>query len=340
MNRTVAIYSALLVIALVGSYFSWTHEENPRLKDGVLVVDIAENDLGEIRYSTKDFSVSITRKNDDLGEYVWVETSRETPTIVPPADPHKLPDAADIKVGETKTVKKAFKGGMTVDPVFAMLTPFIALRAMETTPERLKEFGLDEPRGKLEVVSKGKTRVFDVGEEGYGHRNTYVRDVESKKVFLVDGGLLRPLMRADERLPERRLLEPDMAKIEKVTISSGEKSATFVQKNASDQGAAFWASEGTEAANLSAKTWLDKFLRVRSIGSPDSIGDAVQVLELKASSEGKITQIKFFKTPSTDGGEKWFVQSNFTRGAVEVPLALAANLVDDFPTLLAASSAE
>ncbi len=336
MNRTVAVYSALLILAMVGSYFSWTHEDNPRLDDGVLVLDIAEKDLDEIRYSTKDFKVSLVRKKDDLGEFVWVETAREMASRPPVLDPAAPPEPTDTKP-PTKTVKTAFKGGIGVEPVFAMLTPFIALREMETNAERLKEFGLDEPRGKLEVVSKGKTRVFDVGEEGYGHRNTYVRDVESKKVFLVDGGLLRPLIRADERLPERRLLEPDIGKIDKITATAGGKSVTFVQKNSSDQMAAFWALEGEDTANPSARAWFDKLLRVRSIGNPDSVEGATEVLELRATAEGKVSQIKFLKTPSDDGGEKWYVRSNFTRGVVEVPLALAANLVDDFPTLVAGS---
>lgn len=334
MNRTVAIYSALLIVALVAAYMSWTHEEGPQLRGGVMVLDVAEKDLAEIRYSTEDFKVSITRKKDELGDYAWIETQREMPARTLPVDPNEPSDAAK-EAPAPKTVKSAFKGGVTVEPVFAMLSPFIALREMETNEERLKEFGLTEPRGKLEVVIKGKTRAFEVGEEGYGHRNTYVRDVDTKKVYLVDGNLLRPLIRADERLPERRLMEPNLSQIEKITVLSMGQSVSFVQKNAADPLAAFWSVEGQDVANPSAKAWFDKFVRVRSTGSADSIEGATEVLELRATAEGKVSQVKFLKHQTAEGGEKWYVRSNFTRGVVEVPLALAANLVDDFPTLLA-----
>ena len=333
MNRTVMIYAAALVVALIGSYLSWTHESNPRLKDGVVVLDIAESDLTEIRYSTKDFNVSVTKKKDALGDYVWVDSQREQAISQAPANPHAPPEPPKPDAPK-QTVKLSFKAGTAVEPVIAAFTPFIAIRTISATPEQLEEFGLKDPKGKLELVARGKTHTYDVGEEGYGHRNSYLRDTASGAIYLVDGDAIRPLIRGDERLPERRLLDADMWKLDEVAITSGAQTVKFIQKNKSDQQVASWVGEGTDEANASARTWIEKFLRMRSIANPDSVGDAEDVMSIRAVADGKETQIKLLRAQKADGGEKWFATSTFTRGPVELPFALASNLADDFPTLV------
>lgn len=336
MNRGVMIYAGLLVVALVGAYASWTHEaEEPRVRDGVVVVDIGEKDLTEVRYSARDFRVSLTRRTDGLGEYVWVESTREEPVNKKPVNPHAPDDGhgPDEVDGPMHTVKMAFKAGTGADPVFGMLAPFVALRAVTASAEAMEDFGLKEPQGKLEIVARGKTHAFDVGAEGYGHRNTYVRDVGTGKVYLVDGAALRPLLRGDERLPERRLMESEMVDLDRVEVTSAGKTVVFEQRNKADAQNAFWAVPGSDEANLSARTWIEKFARMRSIGNPESMGDAAEVLRLKAVSGKTVSEIVLYRSQKADGTQTWFGKSDFTRGLVELPMALASNLADDFLNL-------
>lgn len=342
MNRSVMVYAGLLVVALMGAYASWTYEaESPRVRDGVVVVDIGEKDLTEIRYSAKDFQVSLTRKTDGFGEYAWVESTREEPVNKKPVNPHAADDGhghgADEVDGPKHTVKRAFKAGTGADPVFGMLAPFVALRAVEASPASLEEFGLKEPQGKLEIVARGKTYTFDVGAEGYGHRNTYVRESGSGKVYLVDGAALRPLLRGDERLPERRLMASDMFDLDRVEVSSGGKTVVLEQHNKADAQNAFWAAPGVKEANPSARAWIEKFARMRSIGNPESMGEAEEVMQLKAVAGKETTEIALYRAQKADGTQLWFGKSNFTRGVVELPMALASNLVDDFLNLQVAA---
>lgn len=334
MNRTVIIYASLLVVSLIGAYVSWTHEEDPRVKDGIVVLDISPDDLTEIKYSNEGFKVDITKKRDALGEYIWVDSVREEAINKPSANPHAPPTPPDPNA-KKETIKSSFKAGTAIEPVMAALAPFVALRAIEATPEQLAEFGLKDPKGKLEIIARGKTHTFDVGEEGYGHRNTYIRDTQTNKIYIVDGAAVRPLVRGDERLPERRLVDAEMWKLDKVVISSGAQTATFVQNNKADQQAATWTVPGSQANNVSAKTWIEKFLRMRSIGNPDSLGDAEQVLSVQLTADRVVTDITLYRAQKADGGEKWYARSAFTRGIVELPQALASNLADDFPTLVA-----
>lgn len=334
MSRSVFVYATLLVVALVGAYLSWTHEAEPRLKDGVVVLDASEADLREVRYTAKDFSVSLTRKSDAFGEYAWVETVREEPDVKPMVNPHApAPEAPADPNAKTHTVKRSFKAGSGADPVFGGLAPFVALRAVQATPEALEEFGLKTPKGKLELTIRDKTHVFEVGEEGYGHRNTYIRDAATAKIYLVDGDAIRPLLRGDERLPERRLFEADLWDIDRVEVMSGGRSVAFDQKNKADQVNASWVNAGSDAPNLTAKTWIEKFARMRAIGNPESMGDAEEVLTVKVTAGKVVTDVVLMRTQKDDGTQDWYARSPFTRGVVELPMALAANLADDFVTL-------
>lgn len=309
MKRTAIMYSILLVVALGAAWVSWTWEDDESRQTGVLLADLDEKSWQEIRYEEKDYRVVLTRKNDDAGEYVWVESLRET------------------EGEESKSL--SFTAGTSVEPVVSNLAPFMASREIEASDELLEEFGLKPAQAKL-VLKGSKTYEFEVGKEGYGHRDFYVRDVGTSKVYLVSGAALRPLVRAEERLPERRLVETESWDIEKIEI--GEPAKVFEHRNREDRTASFWARAGSEDRETSAQAWIDKFLRMRSTSSIAKAPEGLEsALKVRVHAGKKVSDIELFR----HAGEKesWYAKSTLTRGLVELPMALASDLVQDLKTL-------
>ncbi len=329
MNRSVIILAVLLAAAMLGSYFSWTYEDAGKEEKGVVLLDIEPEDLQSLKYEEEDFKIEIVSKSDKLGDYYWAEAERK---IKPP----KKPNGEDA--GEATTKKFAFKASQAAEDTFEDFAPFHAARQLENvSDDNLKEFGLDNPQGTLTLGLKAGPRAFDVGKEGYGHRQYYLRDQETKAIYLFNGQPIRSLRRGDNRLPERRLVEAEMRDVVSFTAKSGEVNATFEQKNASDRAKAYWVEPGQTEKNVSAKTWIEKLMRTRAT---EYAGDDVKqdLLEVAATIEVKTekdaTTIELLRGQKPDGQEAWYGRSAFTRGLVALPPAIMGALVPDVVTLV------
>lgn len=357
MNRTVVIYSSLLAVALVAAYLSWTHEPDERRAAGVVLLDIELDDIQTVSYSTgEDFEITLNPRKDDYGEYVWVAAERtEEPRSSAQTSPHHGHDhdeSEGVANGESTpeddeaeppaqpvVTKTEFKAGTSLDRTMDTLAPFIALREIEESDADLERFGLDEPKASLSIKTRNEERTYDVGAEGYGHRNVYVRDRDSKKIYLVDGQALRALETGDSRLPERRLVAANPPDIDAVSVRSGGQQVRFEHRNRVDRQKAFWAREGASERDRSAAAWIGKLLRMRTLGyvpldfDPDSLDERLAVdVEM---ADGRRSRVVIFEGYDEEGREQWYGRSNLTRGIVKLPMALASDLSTDVATLMA-----
>lgn len=339
MNRTVAIYASLLTIALLGAYFSWTYEATDEEK-GVVLFDVDQDELKSVNYKAgDDFEITLEPRGDAYGEYIWAESTRIEKKKPPrnPHDPHApapplAPDAPK------ETVTKSFKAGSSVDRTMTTLAPFRAIREIEKTGGRMKEFGLEDPEATLKIEGPSQTKTYHVGKAGYGHRNVYVRDSESGKVYLVDGRAIGALERGDDRLPERRLFDMNANDIEEAKINSGDESLTVVHKNRADRAKAYWSRAGSEEKDRAAAAWIRKLLRIRSTAyAPADFNasglETALTVEVKLA-DGKTSRIELMRGQDEDSREQWYARSELTRGIVEVPLATASDLARDVNTVL------
>lgn len=314
MKRTAMIYGALLALSLLAAYWSWTHETDESASRGVVLSDLSPSDWEEIRYEEEGYSASLSREEDAIGEYIWVQTKREGK-------------------GELPAREEAFKAGTSADQALERLTPFRASRRIEADESLLEEFGLSPASATLTLSGRGRTHIFEVGKEGYGHRDFYVRDKKTSQVYLVDGGAIRPLTRAEDRLPERRLVDAEAWDIESLVVEFEGQTLGFEHRNREDRTASSWVRTGTQEKDMSAQAWIDKFLRMRSIRTVASEPEGLTtVLEIRVKTAKQETLVTIQKVGEGET-EKWYARSEFTRGVVEIPMALASDLNQDLKTL-------
>lgn len=374
MRKTVAIYGVALVVALVGAYLSWTGDSDDESESdrGVTIVAADRDELESVTYEEESLEVTLEPREDEAGTYVWARTERTkraAPKRPASSKPHANhgdaghaghaghdSDAGDVddaghavdepvEEPEATTEKLAFKTDSDGEKVIDSLAPFRALRKLEGTSEdRYESYGLDDPRGTLTVnYSGGKTRSFEVGGEGYGHRNVYLRDTSDGAIYLVEANTVRPLRHADTRMAEKRPFEWSTNKIEKLVVADGGERVAAVQKNRDDRARSMWVPEGAEVRNVPLETWVQKFLRVRGSGfaGTDEAKGAEKALSVKVFPEdGDPVTVDLLRGASPDGEPRWYVQSGFTRGVMKIPTPLGADLASDFPTVVEALQAE
>ncbi|MCB9673127.1 MAG: hypothetical protein H6734_26925, partial [Alphaproteobacteria bacterium] len=89
--RTVVLYAALLGVAMVGSYLSWTAKDTGAVvAEEVPVYRASAGDVKALAFHSEDVDVRVERREDDRGAYAWIEVEeRKDPT-----KPAKVDDEA------------------------------------------------------------------------------------------------------------------------------------------------------------------------------------------------------------------------------------------------------
>jgi hypothetical protein len=358
--------SAALVVALIGAYFAWTDEDvEPESDEAVAVYTAGTDDLAKLVWESKEHSVTVERKTDARGSYLWVtavdrkfpktkvddphegldedgaedeegdeadeEESEDEPKPEGQADAAAEPDP-NVPLEEKSSSFLANKSG---EELFETFAPLEALRELPMKQEDRATFGLAEPYATVTVERKAGPVTLMVGGETYGSKDKYVE--ASGKVYLVDEGLLRPLEFAGTRLVERALFptaEKDIQKVE-VQTPAGE-TVTFVQVNADDAAKAFWAkAETPDAADDAAGTWLDKVFRLKLKEYADESAVATPlepVVAYTVHGKDESTRVEILNT-NVGGETSWYARSEYNRQLVVLTDSLARNVVDDVPGL-------
>lgn len=332
--RSVIVYALLFVAACAAAWLSWTRDVEQSEAEGVVLLQAAPEDVEKVTFESEEIDVTLTRRSDERGDYVWAETTRRRRRHVP-RDPHGAP-ADGASEAETTEQTASFKAGVTAEQIFEDLAPFRASRRLEVGADRVAEFGFDDPQGELSITTRGDERVvFEIGDTGYGHRHVYLRD-EKGDIYVADNSLVGPLERADTRLPDKRLFDFERADVERATITTGTESLQLVQRNREDAAAARWTEPGSEEPNESAQSWLDKLFRLRSSGYVSSGGPAEREAAFSVKLEpadAPPAVVTVFRSAGTESAPSWYAKSDFTRGLVELNSSIAADIADDLGTL-------
>ena len=96
MTRSIATYGLLLTLLLGLSWMDWTAPPEVDIGDKVMLAQGEVADLERVIWKGEKEEVSIERKSDAAGAYLWVtHTKWEEPKPTPPATPDAAtPDAA------------------------------------------------------------------------------------------------------------------------------------------------------------------------------------------------------------------------------------------------------
>ncbi len=362
--RQVIGLAVALVVALIGAYVAWTDEDEPAESDeAVAIYTAGQDDLAKLVWESKEHSVTVERKTDAKGPYLWVTAVDRKFPKPKKKDPHEGmeeeeegdeegedEEPAEDHEGEAKAApeevepdpnvpleekKSSFLANKQGEELFDTFAPLEALRVLAMKQEDKATFGLAEPYGTVTVERKNGPVALAIGGDTYGSKDKYVE--ANGKVYLVDEGLLRPLEFAGTRLVERALFptaEKDITKVEVQT--PGGQSVAYVQANADDAAKAFWANAKTpDAQDDAAGTWLDKVFRLKLREYADEgavTGPLEPVVSYTIHGTDEATRVEILK--STGGDEtSWYARSDYNRQLVSLTDSLARNVVDDVPTL-------
>ena len=357
--RQIVVLSVALVVSLVGAWFTWTDDEEVVSDDVVHVYTGTGADLRKVAWDSEDLKVSIERRTDDRGEYLWVESvetkrPKKLSDAHPgaeeaeePADPAAAdPAAADPAVNpdgspagpeappEIKTTR--FMANKQGDELWTSFAPLRALRELDTTGADPSTFGFDDPTKKatIEIGRGSGPLTLTVGGETYGKKDRYVQ--YNGKTYLVEDATLRPLQFASSRLIERSLFPYQESDIEKVDVAlPGGKTLSYVQQNRDDRAQAFWAAAGApDKEDEVGGTWLGKVfkLKLRDYVDEATIAAPLEpVLTYTVAGKDGPWSIELLKT--TAEPPEWFARSAYNRSLVSLTESLARNVVDDLETL-------
>jgi hypothetical protein len=357
--RQIAVLSVALVLTLGWSYATWTNEGEKVTDDVTPLYDAASTDVSKLAWDGKDLKVTVERRKDDRGDYLWVDS---TETKVKPPKP--VPGHPNAKQGEDEgetspeepkpaaeepkpeepaappevKVSKFMASQAQGEKLWEAFAPLKALRELDTTGADLKTFGLgpDDKPATLTITKGGSDLVLRVGGETYGNKDRYVE--YDHKVYLVDDTSLRPLQYAASQLVERSLYpfaDADVDQVDVMTPSG--TSISYVHVNKDDKTKEFWArSDSKDKEDQTASTWLDKVfkLKLKDYVDESTVTSPLEpVFTYVVHGKGQEWKVEIDKAAGADGATAWYARSQYNRSLVTLTDSVARNVVDDLDDL-------
>jgi Domain of unknown function (DUF4340) len=347
--RQIAVLSVALVVSLVWSYRTWTDDSEEISDDVVFVYQASEKDLQKVAWNSEQLKVTVEKKKDDRGEYLWVSTEevkKKLPSTMekPPGHPGEDGDeGAHGEEGEpaaevpTEIKRSQFVASAQGEEMWKSFAPLQALRELPAEGIDKATFGLagGEDAATIEIVAGRGATQLQLGGETYGSKDRYVQ--LDGKVYLVDDATLRPLQYASSRLVERSLYPLPDAEIEAVEVELAPgKVVRWTHANKDDAAKAFWArSESPDKEDDVGATWLDKVfkLKLREYVDRATITTPLEpVVTYTVQGKGESWPVRLVKT-EVNGKTQWYADAAYNRSLVSLTESLVRNVVDDLDEL-------
>jgi hypothetical protein len=254
-------------------------------------------------------------------------------------DPHghgKDPHGHGKKPPSTSVKEARFVSVSVAEKLAEKLAPLRAKRAIgEVSGEREKAFGLDKPKGTLEVTVAGKSHKLVVGGPTPGSGQRYVRDESNKQVYVIDASIIRDLEGGSSRLSERNLHGWKKHESEKAEVIAGDKTRSLVRSGT--EGRRFWADAASPDANdETAANWLAKVDRLRPVSYVEKLPEGAEKV-LRIEYHGKSGKLGFVELHRAAGdGDKadYYVSSEQLRMKAKVAASLGEQVAEDLASLL------
>lgn len=104
MRRTNYVYAALVALALVASYLTWTADPDSDEAEGVVLLDSKAEEIESVHYVSSNLDVLVSSKEDERGRYLWAKVIKEEkriPKPEPKPKPEPEPEPEGDETGET-----------------------------------------------------------------------------------------------------------------------------------------------------------------------------------------------------------------------------------------------
>jgi hypothetical protein len=223
--RSVRLHAALLALAVVAAFLTWTRE-TPSMQERQRPL-VWERDTADVRsllYESDLRNVEITRRVEGEDVFLWgLEVVRPTDASSSP------PDTLSYPVGE---------------PGSAVVNGFAELRVIReigpVPPDRAADFGLDEPGARVTVSFADDRVVLAVGSAVYGGSDRYARNEVSGDVYVLPAGLVGPLRTGSGALRERRLHYFADGDVAQVRVQARGRERVMTRRASEGAGPAAW----------------------------------------------------------------------------------------------------
>jgi hypothetical protein len=356
--KRVAIMSALLGLAMIASYITWTADETEeRDLQAVAVYSADASSLEKIAWTSEKADVTLEHRTDDDGEYTWVTiTERKEVKPEPPA-PEEKPEPAEGEPAAPEgdepeapaapeepaepiieETTSAFLGNKDASKLWDSFAPFYAARKLEDAGTDL-DLGMEEPYATITITRGSGPIELVVGGDTYGGRQRYLKSGDS--LYLVDKKALGTIEQAKVKLVERDLYPLDARNdIDEVIVTRGEETRQFIKQNADDASKTYWANAATpDAEDPVGTTWVAT--KLFQTGATEYVDEATlsEAPELRFSFEvkgkGESWKVDVLQVGDTN---QVFARSKFNRGMVKLTEARAPDLIADLDQVFATAA--
>jgi len=330
--RRLWLHLALLVLAAAVAYVYVrpTDEADRPLEPGeVELWGGSPKDIKRITYEGERQTVTLEQVSDDHGE--WYRGKVE-PVEEKPEEPK--PDAGKPPRKRPPVEPATFASVKAMERIGKLLAPMRAKRAIgEIAADREKAFGLDEPAGTLHVEIGPKKHSLVIGKKTPGSTSRYVRDLQTKNVYLIEADAVRDLEGGAARLSERSLHSWKQAEVEAVSIIDGEQTKDVIRSGT--VGRRFYADPASPDVNFEmAGNWLSKVGRLRPIKFVEKLPEGtVKVVRVEYRSKDDPLGFVEVHRHDTDAKDQFYVTSEHLRLHATVAKSMAEQVLDDLPSV-------
>lgn len=350
MKTQVIAHAALLLVGALLSYLAWNRPDDGGDDEELVLAELEEKDLEQVTLTWPEGELTVT----PLGEAeqrTWAATLSYEKDEKPDekdadekgadekGDDEQVADAGPVVEAKEPTkvrVTERFPGGRSVERAMKALAPLRARRSLgQVAADRLDAMGLDSPERKLVVRAKGKAWTFVVGEATYGDQARYAKLEGRDEVLLLDSAAVRGLEGTPSRLMEPRIVTLESEEIAAMTLTSGERRATFTHVDRDQPKKRHFVLEGAPEQRSEEAAGLLSTLRglrvTKYVDKAALAGASPRATITLARAEGDPVAVTIHEV---SGGSDFIVEAG--SWIAEVPAARAKNLLDDVTAALPA----
>lgn len=294
--RQVTVHGALLAVALVAAWVTWTANEPVDTGEATITVwDDDPGDIAVVSFESGDRTLLLERRDMEAQSYLW---ARETTRPVPPQPEQPEPDSAAAAAAAADTGAAPASSDTTNDLAetdvanAAPAADSVAPEAAAQEPARVTEFPVGEQGDSLitglaqlravrdlgeadddlraaygfadSTVSTvtlrqrdGAERTLALGGTAIGGSDRYVLDVERNRVFAVPVAVVRPLETSQMlRLTEYQRFEPD--DVARVAVTAGGAQRTMERRDAGATAQVTWSPPDSEQQDPAFASFMEQ----------------------------------------------------------------------------------
>ncbi len=235
------------------AYVAWTHPTITDKDDAVVLLPGDKEALTGLTWHDAETDVGVMRQPgtdaDTLGPGVEVSVTK----LQPPTPP------------------EVFPGSEAAKQLLHTIAPLMAARDLgPMDANRRQAFGLDAPKTKLTLHFGERALSVDVGQTTFGSGDYYVEG-PNHHAYLMRAATVSTLGHGAVRLQDRDVVGLGRDKFNRLAVTHGGKSRTFVQRHAELAAEAFFADTAEPDRKLEdVAPWVDRLLRLRVIGFADA----------------------------------------------------------------------